>query len=254
MSTSAPVVLVTGGGSGMGRAMVRKFAAEGATVAAIGRRLDKLDETIGSLADGGRAKSIRTDVTDEAAVAACVAEVLDWAGRIDVLCNNAGVLDTYNPAHEVTTDEWHDTLATNLTGPFFMARAVIPTMLAQGEGAIINVASTSAFSAAGGGVAYTAAKHGVLGLTRQLTFEYGRKGIRVNAICPGATATPLAVDGGESTPDMEAAIAQLPAGRWCQPEEIADLAFFLASDAAGYVHGSAYVIDGGWLTAAREAF
>jgi NAD(P)-dependent dehydrogenase (short-subunit alcohol dehydrogenase family) len=147
-------------------------------------------------------------------------------------------------------------MAINATGPFLMAKYAIPHMLAQGKGGIINVASVASFSAAGGGSAYTASKHAVLGLTRQLCFEYGARGIRVNAICPGATATPLAMPETttETSPDMEAAVNMVPARRWCQPEEIAKMAAFLGSDDADYVHGSAYVIDGGWLTAAREAF
>ncbi|ANM20881.1 short-chain dehydrogenase/reductase SDR family protein (plasmid) [Rhizobium sp. N541] len=136
-----------------------------------------------------------------------------------------------------------------------MARAIIPHMLSQGKGAIINTSSTSGFSAAGGGSAYTASKHGVIGLTRQMTFEYGARGIRVNAICPGATATPLALpEHNAASPDMDLAISKVPARRWCQPEEIAKLAAFLGSDDADYVHGSAYVMDGGWLTAARDPF
>lgn len=254
MRQDGKVVLVTGAGSGMGRAMVHQFVAEGARVAAVGRTADKIQATVAELADPSRARAFRADVSDESAVEGCVAAVLDWAGRVDVLCNNAGVLDTYNPAHEVTMDEWNQTVAVNMTGPFLMSRAVLPTMLQQGKGAIIITASTSAFSAAGGGVAYTAAKHGALGLTRQLTFEYGKRGIRVNAICPGATRTPMAMGDSEATPDMDAAIAQTPAGRWCEPEEIAKLAAFLASDDADFVHGSAYVIDGGWLTAARDPF
>lgn len=248
------VVLVTGAGSGIGRAMVGQFVSEGALVAAIGRSPDNIAETVAAAADPARAKAFCADITDEAAVAACIDGVLKWAGRIDVLCNNAGVLDTYNPTLEVTTEEWQVTLAVNLTGPFFMSRAVLPAMLEQGKGAIVNTASTSSFSAAGGGAAYTAAKHGVIGLTRQMTFEYGEHGIRVNAICPGATLTPMALGDTDATPDMEAAIAKVPARRWCQPEEIAKLAAFLASDDADYVHGSAYVIDGGWLTGARDPF
>ena len=183
-------------------------------------------------------------------------EVIARWGRIDRLCNNAGVLDSYRPAHEVSLDEWNEVMAANATGPFLMAKYAIPHMLKQGKGGIINIASTASFSAAGGGSASTASKHAVMGLTRQLCFEYGALGIRVNAICPGATATPMAIPETQTapSPDMEAAVAKVPARRWCQPEEIAKMTAFLGSDDADYVHGSAYVIDGGWLTAAREAF
>ncbi len=248
------VVVVTGAGSGMGRAMVEEFVAEGARVAALDIREAAARETVASLADPARALALAVDVADAASVEGAVAAVARWAGRIDVLCNNAGIIDSYHPAHEVPLAEWDRVIAVNLTGPFLMARAVLPAMLEQGAGVILNTASTSAFSAAGGGTAYTASKHGVLGLTRQLTFDYGAKGIRVNAICPGATLTGMAAAALEDGTDIEAQLARTPAGRFCQPREIARLAVYLASDDAAFVHGSAMVIDGGWLTAAREAF
>lgn len=253
---SGKTVLVTGAGSGMGRAMVAEFVARGANVAALGRTLAKLEDSIREAPGPGEGRAFRVDVGSPADIATAVAEVVRLWGCIDVLINNAGVLDSYAPAHEVSLEEWNAVIATNLTGPFLMCKAVIPHMLAQGKGAIINIASVSAFSAAGGGSAYTASKHGLQGLTKQLCFEYGALGIRVNEICPGATATPMAIPDtkGEHSPDMEAAVAKVPARRWCKPQEIARLAAFLAGDEADYIHGSSYVIDGGWLTAARDAF
>ena len=262
MRTTTPhdgrVVIVTGAGSGIGRAMVQEFVRDGARVAAVGRTLEKLRETVSGLDDPGRALAVHVDVGDPAMVDQCVREVLAWGGRIDVLCNNAGVVDSYRPAHEVPLEEWDDILAVNLTGPFLMARAVLPDMLSRGAGSIINVGSTSTFSAAGGGTAYTAAKHGLLGLTRQLTFDYGRLGIRVNAICPGATRTGITttmsdvVD--EQVPDVDAEVERTPAGRYAEPREIARLATYLAGDDAAFIHGAAMVIDGGWLAAARNPF
>jgi NAD(P)-dependent dehydrogenase (short-subunit alcohol dehydrogenase family) len=256
MKYDGKVIIVTGAGSGMGRAMVKEFVARGGRVAALGRRLENTRESTELANAGQHAIAIRTDVANEADVVAAIDEVFTKWGRIDLLCNNAGVLDTYKPGHEVSLREWNDVMAINVTGPFLMSKYVIPHMLTQGKGGIINVASTSSFSAAGGGCAYTASKHAVLGLTRQLCFEYGARGIRVNAICPGATATPMAIPANktETSPDMEAAIAAVPARRWCHPEEIAKMAAFLGSDDADYVHGSAYVIDGGWLTGARQAY
>lgn len=251
MSFENKVVLVTGGGSGMGRAMVTEFAAKGAKVAAADINLKSAQSAVEGI---NGALAVKVDISDSSSVAQAVAEVLGWSGRIDVLCNNAGIIDSFRPAHEISIEEWNRNIAVNLTGPFLMAREVIPTMLEQGGGAIINTASLSSFSAAGGGTAYTAAKHGVLGLTRQLTFDYGRKGIRVNAICPGATKTGLTMpEGGSDTlPENEEEILRTPAGRWCEPEEIAKLAVYLASDDAAFIHGTAMVIDGGWLTAARN--
>lgn len=255
MDYAGKVVIVTGAGSGMGRAMVHEFAKRGARVAALGRTLDKVEKVANELATE-LVLPLRADVVIEADVKAAIDAIIAKWGRVDLLINNAGVLDSYAPAHKVSLEEWNQVMAINATGPFLMAKYAIPQMLLQGKGAIINIASTASSSAAGGGSAYTASKHAVMGLTRQLCFEYGREGIRVNAICPGATATPMAIP--ETTtatsPDMAAAVATVPAKRWCQPEEIAKLAAFLGSDDADYVHGSAYVIDGGWLTAAREAY
>lgn len=249
------VVIITGAGSGMGRAMVGEFVSRGARVAAMDINLERAKETVDRLSDPSMAFALQVDVSDQDSAKRGVDAVISRWGRIDLLCNNAGILDGHATAHEVSLAEWNRVLAVNLTGPFLMARAVIPQMLSQGKGAIINTSSTSGFSAAGGGSAYTASKHGVIGLTRQLTFEYGARGIRVNSICPGATATPLALpEHNAASPDMDLAISKVPARRWCQPGEIAKLAAFLGSDDADYVHGSDYVMDGGWLTAARDPF
>jgi NAD(P)-dependent dehydrogenase (short-subunit alcohol dehydrogenase family) len=254
MTFQDKVVVVTGAGSGMGRAMVHEFVSNGAKVAALDINDESAVATVKALESPGQALAVSADVSSVESVHAAMSEVMSWAGRVDVLCNNAGIVDSFRPAHEVPLEEWHRTIAVDLTGPFLMARAVIPGMLERGAGIIINTASISSFSAGGGGSAYTAAKHGVLGLTRQLSFDYGRKGIRVNAICPGATATGLTMPEGGSDflPDSEAEIARIPAQRWCSPEEIAKLASYLASDDADYIHGAAMVIDGGWLTAARN--
>jgi 3-oxoacyl-[acyl-carrier protein] reductase len=253
---SGRVVIVTGAGSGMGRAMVGEFVARGANVAALDINLKNAVATVDGLAEPSMAYALQADVSDQHSAQKAVNAVIERWGRVDLLCNNAGILDGHATAHEVSVEEWNRVLAVNLTGPFLMARAVIPQMLKQGKGAIINTSSTSGFSAAGGGTAYTASKHGVIGLTRQLTFEYGARGIRVNTICPGATATPLAMAGQttEHSPDMEAALQKFPARRWCRPEEIAKLAAYLGGDDADFVHGSEYVIDGGWLAAARDPF
>ncbi|MCZ4433035.1 SDR family oxidoreductase [Agrobacterium sp. SOY23] len=256
MEFADKVVVVTGAGSGMGRAMVSEFIARGARVAALGRTLEKVEESVRLAGDPEKGKAFSVNVATESDVVRVIDEIIALWGRVDVLVNNAGVLDSYEPAHTVSLDAWQEVIAINLTGPFLMSKYVIPQMLEQGKGTIINIASLSSFSAAGGGSAYTASKHGVLGLTRQLCFEYGAKGIRVNAICPGATATPMALHGGttEALPDMASGVMKTPAQRWCKPEEVARLTAFLAGGDADFVHGSAFVIDGGWLTAAREAF
>ena len=251
MRMDGRVVVVTGAGSGIGRAMIEQFSAEGARVAAVDIRKAAADETIAALGKpAGDALAIAVDVSDSSAVARLGDEVLGHFGRVDVVCNNAGVLDDYKPAHETDDALWERIIGINLRGPFLVSRRFIPAMLEQGKGAIVNTASISSFVAGGGGAAYTTSKHGVLGLTRQLAFDYGRRGIRVNAICPGATRTGMTeylhTPAGQNA-HVDSAIAATPAGRWARPEEIAKLAVYLASDDADFIHGAAYAIDGGWM-------
>jgi 3-oxoacyl-[acyl-carrier protein] reductase len=170
------VVVVTGAGSGMGAAMARGFHAEGACVVAVDVDRAGLDRTLADL-EGARAEVL--DVSDRHAVTRFAAGL----DRVDVLCNNAGILDDYAPAHETTWELWSRILAVNLTGPYLLCHALVPKMLAQGKGAIVNTASIAGFVAGGGRAAYTTSKHGLIGLTRQLAFD-----------CPGAIATGMTVE------------------------------------------------------------
>ncbi len=230
----------------MGAAIARGLAAEGAQVVAVDIDGDAVAAVAEPSAGAIRAEAL--DVSDPDAVAALV-EALAARGRIDVLCNNAGVLDDYRPAHETSWEQWRRTLAVNLDGPFLLSRAVAPTMVAQGKGAIVNTCSIAAYVAGGGGAAYTTSKHALLGLTRQLAFDYGPHGVRVNAVCPGAVATGMTT--ALRTPEqanahVDRAISATAAGRWGEPEEIAAVALFLASDEASFVHGTPVLADGGW--------
>lgn len=250
MRLEGRIAIVTGAGSGMGQAMAKEFVAEGANVLALDVRKSAVDETVASVGKPDRIAAFECDVSNEQSVKAAVAEAMAKWGRVDIVCNNAGILDDYVIAEETSTELWNRILGVNLSGPFYMCREVLPIMVAQGKGVIINTASISAFIAGGGGSAYTVSKHGVLGLTRQLAFEYGRKGVRVNAICPGPIHTGmtdyLLTPEGRNE-HVDSIIEALPAGRWGKPVEIARLAVYLASDDADFVHGSAYVMDGGWL-------
>jgi NAD(P)-dependent dehydrogenase (short-subunit alcohol dehydrogenase family) len=244
------IAVITGAGSGMGRAMAQEFVAEGANVLALDVRKGAADETVEIVGQPEKIVAFECDVSDEHSVKAAIAEAMDRWGSVDIVCNNAGVLDDYVIAEETSTELWNRVLGINVTGQFFVCREVLPIMVGQGKGVIINTASISAFIAGGGGAAYTASKHAVLGLTRQLAFEYGRKGVRVNAICPGPIQTGMTEY--LLTPEgrnehVDAIIAGLPAGRWGKPVEIARLAVYLASDDADFIHGSSYVMDGGWL-------
>jgi 3-oxoacyl-[acyl-carrier protein] reductase len=240
--------LITGAGSGMGRAMARRFAAEGAEVAATDIDEGSASATAAEIRDaGGEASAFAIDVADSGSVATAVEAALGELGRIDVLCSNAGILDDYATVLETSEDQWDRVLSINLKGMYLTSRALLPQMIESGGGVIVNTASIAGLVAGGGGAAYTAAKHGVIGLTRQLAFDFGPKGVRANAICPGAVETGMTHDlfeAGEA--EVMDSVNSVPAGRYAQPEEIASLALFLASDESDFVHGAAYVIDGGW--------
>jgi 3-oxoacyl-[acyl-carrier protein] reductase len=240
------VALVTGAGSGIGRASAERFAAEGARVAAVD--VNGAEEVAAAIdAAGGEALALSTDVADEEAVTAMAEAAVDRFGRVDVLMNNAGILDDFQPAAETPTAVWERILRVNLYGQFFTARALLPQMVERGDGAIINVASTAGLNGGNGGAAYTTSKHGVIGFTRQLCFDYARKGIRCNVICPGAVETGMTMEIFAS-PDaaVMAAVESAPIGRWAQPDELANAALFLASDEASFVNGAVYVVDGGF--------
>jgi 3-oxoacyl-[acyl-carrier protein] reductase len=241
-------VIVTGAGSGMGAAMAEEFVARGDLVAAWDLNGDGAQKTADRL-PAGRCIAVTADVGSPDSVQNGLEESLKLLPEVNVLCSNAGVLDDYAPALDTPIELWNRIIATDLTAGYLLARAVLPGMLASQSGVIIYTASISGFIAGGGGAAYTAAKHGLIGLTKQMAFDYGRQGIRVNAICPGPVRTGMTEhlftpEGRQ--PHVDAAVAGIPAGRWAEPIEIARLAAYLASDDASFIHGAAYLIDGGW--------
>jgi NAD(P)-dependent dehydrogenase (short-subunit alcohol dehydrogenase family) len=239
------VALITGAGGGIGRATALAFAAEGARVVVA----DWNEATATATAEAvrsarGEALFVRVDVSDEAQVAAMVAQTLAKFGRLDVAFNNAGV-DLHGPSiTELDEKSWDRVLDINLKGVWLCLKHEIPAMLERG-GAIVNMASVGGVVAAPGLGAYIAAKHGVVGLTRTAALEFIGRGIRINALCPGATKTPL-LDDWLSTPGVAEAIRkQHPIGRWAKPEEIARAVLFLASEDASFIVGLPLVVDGG---------
>lgn len=234
--------LVTGGASGIGAAIAAAFAAKGARVAVC-----DLDETAArGTAErlGTDAEAFACDVTDADSVASCVEDVAKAFGRIDVLVNSAGIVDLA-PAEDLAVDVWRRTIEVNLTGSYLVARAVGKRMIADGGGRIINMASQAGSVALDGHVAYCASKFGVIGMTKTLALEWGRHGIRANTISPTVVLTELGKKAWEGEKG-DAMRAQIPAGRFAEPDEIAATAVFLASEGADMINGADIVIDGGY--------
>ena len=258
MSLLAGSAVVTGGGSGIGRAIAEALAAGGAPVGVVDLLPEGARETVAAIgAAGGRAALVQADVSRWEDVDRAVAAAVRELGPLGILVNAAGILDGYAPADELTPAVWERVLAINLTGSFFACRRALAEMLPRGAGRIVNVASVAGLVGSGGGPAYTASKHGVVGLTRQLAITYAAQGVTVNAICPGVIATALRANStrilGADAPVMrgvggdDAAMRALtPAGRRGTLAEVAAAAAYLASAEAAYVTGHTLVIDGGW--------
>lgn len=252
------VALVTGAGRGIGRAIAIAFGREGAKVAVTARSTSELDEVVGTIKDaGGTAIAITADLSDPVEPARLVAEVGTQLGAIDILVNNAGLGSSSNPKPVVDFDDdfWEMSLRINLTAPYLLSKAVLPDMLAKKQGRIITVASINGKMPSFHGAAYAASKHGVLGLMRTLAVETAAEGITVNSICPGPVKTlmndkRIAYDAkrlGRNLEEHERSLT--PIGGRLDPDDIAPMAVYLASDEARAVTGQAYNVCGGLVFA-----
>jgi NAD(P)-dependent dehydrogenase (short-subunit alcohol dehydrogenase family) len=241
------VALITGAGGGLGRAMALALARAGARIMAADVAEDQARATARSVEDaGGSARFAQADVTDAEAVERMVQATVDWGGRLDYAINNAGIGGASARTADYPEAEWHRVIAINLTGVWLCMRSEIPRMLAQGGGVIVNVASVAGIVALASNSAYTASKHGVVGLTKAAALEYVRSGIRINALCPGFTRTPMVEQLIESRPQLAERLPRsMPIGRLGTPEEIADAVVYLCSDGAAFMVGHALVLDGG---------
>ncbi|MFS0784056.1 3-oxoacyl-ACP reductase [Bacillus sp. 1P06AnD] len=239
-------VFITGAASGIGQAQALAFMENGANVCALDIDEDGLSFlkkkysqqfhcTIGSV-------SKREDVKQ------AVEQALEKRGSIDILLNTAGILDGFAKTLDTDEELWDRIMDTNVKGTYLVTNTVLPHMLKKKAGVIVNMASIAGLVAGGGGAAYTASKHAIIGYTKQLDLDYCREGIRANAIAPGAIQTPMNKADFEGEAEMAKWVAdETPAGRWAQPGEVAALTLFLASRAADYMHGTTVPIDGGWI-------
>ncbi len=241
------VALVTGSGSGIGRASALTFAREGAQVVVSDVAVEGGEETVQLIKNaGGEAMFIKADVSQAAQVEALIAKAVEAYGRLDCAHNNAGIEGNSAKVADYDEADWNRVIAINLTGVWLCMKYEIPQMLQQGGGAIVNTSSVAGLLGFRTGSAYVASKHGVLGLTKTAALEYAKSGIRVNAVCPGAIDTPMMGRITDHRPHRAAKMAAgEPVGRMGTPQEIAEAVVWLCSDAASFVTGHPMAVDGG---------
>ena len=239
------VALITGGGSGIGRAIALAFAGEGAHVCVVGRTFEKVKDTEKDIEKiGQKALAIQTDITRLTEINKMVGDVTDFFGRLDILVNNAGIVID-NSILDVTESQWDEIMGVDLKWAFFVTKSVLPIMISQGKGKIINIASPLGIKGKPMSSVYCAAKGGIINLTRALAKELAQKNINVNAIGPGFTDTPM-IEKYKTNPELlKRATSNIPFGRPAKPEEIGGAAIFLASDESDFITGAILFVDGG---------
>jgi len=235
------VAIITGGTSGIGEATAKLYAENGAKVVVAGRNEEEGNRIVEEIEkDGGKALFAQTDVTSQEDIKTCVQKTLDSFGTVDVLVNSAGIHDEYKTVLETSEEDFDQLMDVNMKGAFLMTKEVLPTMLEKGKGTVLNVGSQGTFVAGPGGAAYVTSKHAIDGFTKQLSYDFGQKGIKANTIAPGFIETSMT----EGIEDER--LKDIPAKRAGKAEEVAALALFLASNASDYIQGAAIKMDGGW--------
>lgn len=249
MRLQGKAAVVTGAGSGMGREIAILFAKEGASVVAADLNEESVKATVAAITEqGGKALAVRANIAEEDDVRTMIEQAVQEYGTLDILINNAGIMDGMTPVHEVTDELWERVQAVNTTGTMRAIRLALPIFMEKKSGAIVNVASVGGLQGSRAGAAYTASKHAVIGLTKNVAFQYAKLGIRCNAIAPGGVSTNIGL--GSQTPS-EFGLERATSGavnnpRFGESAEIATVALFLASDEASLVNGAVVTADGGW--------
>lgn len=240
------VAIITGGGTGVGRATAELFAAEGAQVVITGRREQPLVNTADMIRErGGKIRVVAADVSDADGCDEIMRVTLDSFGPPTILVNNAGIFDSRAKVHETTVDEWDRMMAVNLRGPFLMTKAVVPHMIAAGGGSIVNVGSILAQVSLPNTAAYCASKGGLLMLTRGTAMDYGAEKIRCNMVSPGLIRTVLTEEVWSNEEVARQAMVDYPIGRFGEPEDVANAILHFASDESSWTTGSVLLVDGG---------
>ncbi|WP_257450563.1 SDR family oxidoreductase [Archangium lipolyticum] len=241
--------LVTGSGSGIGRAVAMAFAREGARVIVSDINVAGGEETVAAIQkQGGETRFIRCDISRSSEVEALVRGTVEAFGRLDCAVNNAGIAGLMAPTGDYPEDAWDQVIATNLKGAWLCMKQEIQQMLKQGGGSIVSTASVAGLVGVQMAPAYVAAKHGLVGLTKAAALDYAKANIRINAVCPGVVRTPMVTVFTDQNKELEAAaIASEPVGRMALPEEIAEAVVWLSSGAASFITGAAMPVDGGYV-------
>ncbi|MBD2868740.1 SDR family oxidoreductase [Paenibacillus arenilitoris] len=249
MRLSGKVAVVTGAASGMGKAIAELFAAEGAKVVVSDLREETAQAVVAGIEEkGGAAIAVAANVANEEDVQRLIDTAVERYGTLDILVNNAGIMDNFVPAADLTNELWERVFAVNATGPMRTTRKALPIFTEKKSGVIVNIASAGGLNGSRAGAAYTASKHAVVGFTKNVGFQYANLGIRCNAIAPGGVSTNISTSINAPNPfGMERAMAGMGINpRAGEPEEIAKVALFLASDDASFVNGAVVTADAGW--------